>query len=160
MWWPLLMCRLHASMHCWNDSSGMPLSSITTALLMASTPHMEKYQVKRGLISLQQCLPHSWTAGYPIHPAPLLFWHAQIFGDNFSVGSFSCLAGLHYSNRQPTIAYTPPLPTRRWLQFCLLKAFPSWNHQSPTSNPLWTSCIIQKHICAKWCLLHALEETL
>ena len=28
----------HASMHCWKDSSGMPLSSIVMALLMASMP--------------------------------------------------------------------------------------------------------------------------
>ena len=36
MHFSILLC--HASMHCWKDSSGMPLSSVVTALLMASTP--------------------------------------------------------------------------------------------------------------------------
>ena len=36
MHFSILLC--HTSMHCWKDSSGMPLSSIVTALLMASMP--------------------------------------------------------------------------------------------------------------------------
>ena len=36
MHFSVLFC--HASMHCWKDSSGMLLSSVITALLMASTP--------------------------------------------------------------------------------------------------------------------------
>ena len=36
MHFSIILC--HTSMHCWKDSSGMPLSSVVTALLMASTP--------------------------------------------------------------------------------------------------------------------------
>ena len=35
MHFSILLC--HTSMHCWKDASGMPVSSIVTALLMAST---------------------------------------------------------------------------------------------------------------------------
>ena len=50
-----LLC--HASMHCWKDSSGMPLSSITTDLLdelhAFKTGPMKQTQQDLGIIHIE-----------------------------------------------------------------------------------------------------------
>ena len=78
MHFSILLC--HASMHCWKDSSGMPLSSAVTALLMASTPskrvplmiplslgkrksHTEQDQVNRKIVPVRRCSSQPGTAG-------------------------------------------------------------------------------------------------
>ena len=52
----------------------------------------------------------------------------------------------------------PALPTRRWPQSSLLKASRFRSHISSPHDPLWISCVTQKHVCATWFYLHTLME--
>ena len=91
-----LILHCHAFMHCWKDSSGMPLSSVIMALLIASTPSkwvplmiplswgkeknlMEQNQLNKEVVLVWWCSSHSRPARCTVS---LLFRHAQISGDN------------------------------------------------------------------------------
>ena len=76
----------HTSMHCWTDSSGIPLSYVITALLMTSrTGSLDdplEFEEKREKKITHSKISLFEYARYSAHPALLLFIHLQIFSDN------------------------------------------------------------------------------
>ena len=117
----ILLC--HTSMHCWKDFSGIPCSSVVTALFMASSPSKwvplmiplclwkrkkshKQDQKNRGFVSVRWCSSRLRTAGCSPHPVPSIFRHSQIFSDYLpnTIHFFYVRLTCNHSNRQPTIA--------------------------------------------------------
>ena len=98
----LLLASISAMLliHCWKDSSGMPLSSVVSAFLMLftssnriplanpiSTWGKERSHTGTDPVN-SEVFPVRWyshprTAGFSAHLVLILFRHAQIFSDNY-----------------------------------------------------------------------------
>ena len=92
----ILFC--HVSIHCWKNSAWMPSAPSLRPFWCISHFHngspwslwgwrKEKIHTEgQSNRVFPECRYSSWpgTAGWSAYQVPLIFWHAQIFGDNLS----------------------------------------------------------------------------
>ena len=151
----------------------MALSSVNTALLLASTPskwflktkpfwvwgknnQWEQDQVNRKAVPILRLGNVEWSS----HPALLLIRHVHILNDNLP-NILLCPADLRSFERSNVDPNTPHVLPTRHLYFNLSLIKPS-RSVGPSVTCLQLSlnllCYAQKYACVTWCYLPTIAE--